>query len=212
VLPSTPLPGPTPSSVRPSAPFVSPYRALAQSKRLFILAETERGLCVIDQHAADERIKYDRLRKQLAAREIVQQRLLIPERVDISEREAALVEAHANDIARAGIDVSLIGPSTVAVHAVPALLKRAAPERLLRDLLDELSRAGNRGFGDALDMALATMACHGAIRAGDPLSLPECQALLDGIAQIDEFGGHCPHGRPIVFEMGYDELSRKVGR
>ena len=79
-------------------------------------------------------------------------------------------------------------------------------------MLDELSRAGDRGFGDAIDMALATMACHGAIRAGDVLALAECQALLDSLAQIEEFGGHCPHGRPIVFDIRFDELARKVGR
>ncbi len=199
-------------TVEPRAAQSSPYRALAQSKRLFILAESDSGLCVFDQHAADERIKYDRLRRQFAQRDVKQQRLLLPERVELSEREASLVESHGEQMKAAGVDVSLLGPTTAAVHAVPALLGRAAPERLLRDLLAELSRAGDRGFGDALDMALATMACHGAIRAGDALSLPECQALLDGISQIDDFGGHCPHGRPIVFEIPFDTLARKVGR
>jgi DNA mismatch repair protein MutL len=196
----------------PTAPRVSPYRALAQSRRLYIVAEGEHGLCLIDQHAADERVQYARLRAQYAARAVKQQRLLMPERVELSEREAALVEAHAEEIAAAGVEASLLGPSTAAVHAVPAILRRAAPERLLRDLLDELSRAGDRGFGDAIDMALATMACHGAIRAGDVLALAECQALLDALAQIEEFGGHCPHGRPIVFDIRFDELARKVGR
>lgn len=188
------------------------YRALAQSKNLFIVAESERGLCVFDQHAADERVHYHRLRTQYATRAVRTQRLLLPERVELSEREAALVETHADEIARSGLEVSLIGAHSAAVQAVPALLRRAPPERLLRDLLAELARAGERGFGDALDMALATMACHGSIRAGDPLSLPECQALLDTLAGIEEFAGHCPHGRPIVFEIRFDELARKVGR
>ena len=187
-------------------------RALAQVKRLYILAESEHGIAVIDQHAADERIQYDRLRRQFAARAVVLQRLLLPERVALSAREAALIESHSEDIAHAGVEVALIGPDAAAIHAVPAILRRASPERLLRDLLDELSRAGDRGFGDAIDTALATMACHGAIRAGDALSLSECQALLDGLAKIDEFGGHCPHGRPILLELGFGELARKVGR
>jgi DNA mismatch repair protein MutL len=193
-------------------PGRSAFRALAQVKQLYVVSETPTGLCVIDQHAADERIQYDRLRRQFQSGEVKQQRLLIPEKIELSEREAALVESHADDMARAGVEASLIGPTTAAVHAVPALLRRAAPERLLRDLLSELTRAGERAFGDAIDMALATMACHGAIRAGDTLSLPECQALLDALARIEEFGGHCPHGRPIVFEIPFDELSRKVGR
>jgi DNA mismatch repair protein MutL len=188
------------------------YRALAQVRHLFVVAEADSGLIVVDQHAADERIHYHRLRTQYAAREVRAQRLLLPERVELSEREAALLETHAEEIALTGVEVALIGPRSAVVRAVPALLRRAAPERLLRDLLDELSRSGERGFGDALDMALATMACHGAIRAGDPLSLQECQALLDSMASIDDFAGHCPHGRPIVFEIPFDELARKVGR
>jgi DNA mismatch repair protein MutL len=187
-------------------------RALAQVRRLYIVVENERGITIVDQHAADERIQYDRLRRQFAARSVPLQRLLLPERVLVSAREAALIESHAEEIARAGIDVALIGPDAAAIHAVPALLKRAAPERLLRDLLDELSRAGERGFGDAIDTALATMACHGAIRAGDALSLTECQALLDGLSAIAEFGGHCPHGRPVLLELPFSELARKVGR
>jgi DNA mismatch repair protein MutL len=190
----------------------SSYRALAQARQLFIVAESPMGLVVIDQHAADERIHYQRLRAQYAARQVRTQQLLLPERVELSEREAALLETHADQVALTGLEVALIGARSAAVRAVPALLRRAPPERLLRDLLDELSRAGERGFGDALDMALATMACHGAIRAGDPLSLPECQALLDSLASIADFAGHCPHGRPIVFEIPFDELARKVGR
>jgi DNA mismatch repair protein MutL len=208
----TPLPAIRDAEPPAPAPYASGLRALAQAKRLYILAETSSGLRVIDQHAADERIQYARLRKQYLARDVKQQRLLLAERVELSEREAALLESHADQIGPTGVDVSLLGPTTAAVHAVPAILRRAAPERLLRDLLDELSRAGDRGFGDRIDMALATMACHGAIRAGDALSLAECQALLDGLAQIDDFGGHCPHGRPIVFEIPFDELARKVGR
>ncbi|HEX6245621.1 MAG TPA: DNA mismatch repair protein MutL, partial [Polyangiales bacterium] len=188
------------------------YRALAQSRNLFIVAEGERGLLVFDQHAADERVHYHRLRQQYAERSVRTQRLLLPERVELSEREASVIESHAEDIARAGLEVSLLGSRNAAIQAVPALLRRAPPARLLRDLLAELLRTGERAFGDALDMALATMACHGSIRAGDPLSLPECQALLDSLGSIEEFAGHCPHGRPIVFEIPFDELTRKVGR
>jgi DNA mismatch repair protein MutL len=193
-------------------PAPARLRALAQVRRLYILAEGEQGLVVLDQHAADERIQYDRLRKQFAERAVVLQRLLLPERVVVSAREAALIEAHGEDILRAGIEVSLIGSDCAAIHAVPAILRRAPPERLLRDLLDELARSGERGFGDAIDMALATMACHGAIRAGDTLSLEECQALLDGSARIGEFAGHCPHGRPVLMELPFTELARRVGR
>jgi DNA mismatch repair protein MutL len=218
--PGSPAPNlrvaPEPAS-SPLAPTTQPlprarYRALAQSRNLFIVAESERGLCVIDQHAADERVHYHRLRQQYAEQRVRTQRLLLPERVELSEREALLIESHSEEIVRAGLEVALLGARSAAIHAVPALLRRAPPERLLRDLLAELLRSGERAFGDALDMALATMACHGSIRAGDPLALQECQALLDSLGSIEDFGGHCPHGRPIVFEIPFDELARKVGR
>jgi DNA mismatch repair protein MutL len=215
------LPHTEPALARDAAPDPAPeldvhepprLRALAQVKRLYIVAEGEHGLVVLDQHAADERIQYARLRRQFAERAVVQQRLLIPERVLLSAREAALIEASGDEISRAGVEVSLIGPDSAAIHAVPAILRRAAPERLLRDLLDELSRTGDRNFGDAIDTALATMACHGSIRAGDALSLEECQALLDESARAGEFAGHCPHGRPVLMELPFQELARRVGR
>ena len=78
--------------------------------------------------------------------------------------------------------------------------------------LAELARAGERAFGDAVDMALATMACHGAIRAGDPLSIEECRALLRAMDAVSDFGGHCPHGRPVVHSLGFSELERRLGR
>jgi DNA mismatch repair protein MutL len=91
------------------------------------------------------------------------------------------------------------------------LLSRARPERIVRDLVAELGRAARRPFGDAADLVLATMACHGSIRAGDLMSREEASALLRSLDDID-FAGHCPHGRPVVTRIGYDELERRVGR
>jgi len=100
----------------------------------------------------------------------------------------------------------------VVVHAVPALLSRAAPDRLLRDILDEASRSGERNFGDAVDTALATMACHGAIRAGDELSIEEARALVASLDTVEDFAGHCPHGRPVVHRVPLDDIERRLGR
>jgi DNA mismatch repair protein MutL len=88
---------------------------------------------------------------------------------------------------------------------------RASPERLVRDFLTEVSRTGGRAFSDAVDLALATMACHGSVRAGDQLSASEATALLQALDQAD-FAGHCPHGRPVVTFTSFNELERKVGR
>jgi DNA mismatch repair protein MutL len=179
---------------------------------MLIVCEGPDGLHVVDQHAADERVRYDRLRRGHRARDVAVQRLLMPERVEVTEEEAQLCEEQRTALLAVGLDVSRIGDSTVAVHGVPALVKRASPERLLRDVVTELSRTGERAFGDAVDMALATMACHGAIRAGDPLSPDECRALLKAMDEVEDFGGHCPHGRPVVYSVGFDDLERRLGR
>jgi len=125
--------------------------------------------------------------------------------------EAEIVERSGKEIAEVGLDVRVRGLETVSIHAVPKLLQRGSPERLLRDLLSEVSRRGGRGFSDAVDLALATMACHGSIRAGDTLSPNEVKALLTALDHAD-FAGHCPHGRPIVTALSWAELERKVGR
>jgi len=91
------------------------------------------------------------------------------------------------------------------------MLSRVRPERVVRDLAAQLGHAANRPFGDAADMVLATMACHGSIRAGDVVSREQAAALLRALDDID-FAGHCPHGRPVVTRIGYDELERRVGR
>jgi DNA mismatch repair protein MutL len=140
------------------------------------------------------------------------QRLLFPERVECTELEAGLIEQHAGELEEAGLSCSRLGPSTVAVAAVPALLSRASPARLLRDLLSELTRSGERAFQDALDMALATMACHAAIRAGDVLSAEEAVALLRQLDAVQDFQRHCPHGRPILCTLPFSDLEQRLGR
>ena len=94
---------------------------------------------------------------------------------------------------------------------MPRLLPPAKPENVVRDLIAELTRTGGRAFSNAVDLVLATMACHGSVRAGDSLSPKEAAALLASLDEVD-FSGHCPHGRPIVTRIGWDELERKVGR
>lgn len=188
------------------------WRVLGQVRRMLIVCESADALHVLDQHAADERVRFDRLRRAYHARSVQRQRLLFPERVAVTEAEATTVETHAADLERVGLECVRLGPGTVAVHAVPALLARGAPERLLRDVLDELARSGERAFGDAVDTALATMACHGAIRAGDVLSHQEAQALVASLHAIADFAGHCPHGRPVVHRIALDEIERRLGR
>ena len=192
--------------------FFGSLHLLGQAQRLYLVCEGQDGLYLLDQHAADERVRYHGLREAYAARRVTTQRLLFPERVELAAQEAALISERSDELLALGLEVSLLGAHTAAIHSVPTLVKRAAPERLLRDVLDELSLEGGRAFGDAIDTALATMACHGAIRGGDALSAEEGRALLMALDAIPEFAGHCPHGRPVIHRLGWRELGHRLGR
>jgi DNA mismatch repair protein MutL len=191
--------------------FYARLRFLAQVRGMFLVCEGDDGLYLLDQHAAAERVTFERLRKSFLARSVAAQRLLLPEIVELSPAELATLEEHAEDAMRVGLEVRAVGTSAVAVHSVPKLLSRASPERLVRDLVAELARTATRPFGDAADLVLATMACHGSVRAGDALAADEVLALLRALDTSD-FAGHCPHGRPVVMRLGWDELERRVGR
>ena len=191
--------------------FYASLEFLAQVRGTFLVCSGSDGLYILDQHAAAERVTFNRLRKAFVSRSIATQRLLIPDVIELLPTEVATLDERASDVAALGIEVRSVGSSAVAVHAVPALLARARPERIVRDLVAELGHADRRPFGDAADLVLATMACHGSIRAGDVVSRAEAGALLRALDDID-FAGHCPHGRPVVTRIGYDELERRVGR
>jgi len=189
----------------------SSLRFIAQLRLTYLICEGEDGIYLLDQHAAAERVTFTRLRREYQARSVPSQALLFPVVIDVSSAELELVEQRGTEIAEVGLDVRARGQSSLSIHSVPRLLSRASPERLVRDLLSEVSRSGGRGFSDAVDLAIATMACHGSIRAGDALSPSESKALLDALDDAD-FAGHCPHGRPVVTFLSYAELERKVGR
>ena len=203
------------SSVQPSRgqPEIawSSLTFVAQLRQTYLLCESREGIYLLDQHAAAERVTFTRLRKQYQGRAVPSQSLLFPVVLEVLPAEVELIEQRAKEMAEVGLDVRVRGPESISIHAVPKLLQRASAERLLRDLLAEVSRKGGRGFSDAVDLALATMACHGSIRAGDPLAAGEVKALLEALDEAD-FAGHCPHGRPVVTFLSWAELERKVGR
>jgi DNA mismatch repair protein MutL len=123
----------------------------------------------------------------------------------------AALEGKAADVLGLGLEIRAVGASAVAVHAVPQLLGRASPERLVHDLAGELTRDATRPFGGAVDRVMATMACHGSVRAGDRVGDDEARALLRALDDVD-FAGHCPHGRPVITRLAFAELERRVGR
>ncbi len=208
-------------SAPPAAPAVKSFasdadvrwgrlRFAAQVRSTYMICEGEEGLFVVDQHAAAERVNFHRLKTQFAERNMPSQALLFPVTLDVPAEHAELAQRHERDIARLGFEVRAHGETTISVHRVPKLLQTGSTERLMRDLLMELARSG-RGFSDAIDTALSTIACHGSVRAGDVLSVAQAQALLRALDDTD-FSGHCPHGRPIVAFTPWSELERKVGR
>lgn len=184
---------------------------VVQLRQTYLLCEGSDGLYLLDQHAAAERVTFTKLRRAYLSRQVPAQALLFPALIEVSAEEAEVVERRSTELASVGLDVRVRGPTSVSVHSVPKLLVRASPERLLRDLLSEINRQGERAFSQAVDLALATMACHGSVRAGDPLNESEVTALLRALDGAD-FAGHCPHGRPVVFFLGWSELERRVGR
>lgn len=197
---------------RPQAEIAwSSLSFVAQLRQTYLLCESRDGIYLLDQHAAAERVTFTRLRKQYQSRAVPSQALLFPVTLDVLPAEVELVEQRSKEMAEVGLDVRVRGAESISIHAVPKLLQRASAERLLRDLLAEVSRKGGRGFSDAVDLALATMACHGSIRAGDALTSSEAKALLEALDDAD-FAGHCPHGRPVVTFLSWAELERKVGR
>lgn len=198
-------------SLEPTGYFGS-MRVLGQVRKMLLVCEGTEGLLVIDQHAADERIRYSQLRAAYDRGGVKTQQLLFPERLEVEPTEAAELEHNQDEIASLGFELDRIGDGTIAIRAVPALLSSAPPDRLIRHLVAELERHGERVFGDAVDTVIATMACHAALRSGDVLSIPEAQELLKQLDDVEDFGSHCPHGRPVVVEFPFRELEKQLGR
>ncbi|MFO0672028.1 MAG: DNA mismatch repair endonuclease MutL [Polyangiaceae bacterium] len=191
--------------------FYASLRYLAQARSTFLICEGDDGLYLLDQHAAAERVTFDRLRTAYRARAVAMQRLLVPEVVDLSPEEMAALDGRTEDALGLGLEIRAVGPTAMAIDAIPQVLRRASPARLVRDLASELARDATRPFGAAVDLVLATMACHGSVRAGDRVTDEEARALLRSLDGVD-FAGHCPHGRPVVTRLPFSELERRVGR
>ncbi len=182
--------------------------AIAHVHNIYILAETRTGLVLVDAHAAHERVTYEKLKRQHAGGDVVSQPLLLPLNVKLSEAEAELAEQHGGDLARLGLSVTRSGVDAVLVRAVPALLGSSDAEALLRDVLAELSTHGHSlQLEQAAQAVLASMACHGSVRAHRRLTVPEMNALLREMEQTEN-SGQCNHGRPTWVELSTKDLDR----
>lgn len=181
--------------------------ALAHLHGAFILAENHGGLILVDAHAAHERITYEKLKTQCASGSVASQPLLLPIRLGVTATEADLAEEAAEALAALGVEFSRAGPETLLLRAVPALLADSDGERLARDLLADLQQHG-RSFRveEAMNSVLATLACHGSVRANRRLSVPEMNRLLREM-EATERSGQCNHGRPTWVELSLKDLN-----
>lgn len=186
--------------------------AIAQLKGIYILAENRHGLIVVDMHAAHERITYERLKMLFHDRNLVAQPLLVPASLAVSQGEGDCAEQHRELFSRLGFSIDRAGPETLLVRSVPALLKVSAVDQLVRDVLSDLKEYGSsRRIEGHVDEILATMACHGSVRANRRLSIDEMNALLRDMERTER-GGQCNHGRPTWAQIDLPELDRLFSR
>ena len=182
--------------------------AVAQLHGVYIIAQTRDGMIIVDTHAAHERITYEALKHALDESGLVSQPLLIPVTVHVSQREAELVQEAQGLFQQFGLGVQCVGPETIRIEQVPAILRRASHEDLVRDVLSDLAEFGTSGrIVEARDKLLGTMACHGSVRANRQLTISEMNALLRDIEQTER-SGQCNHGRPTWTALSLNDLDR----
>ena len=217
--PSTPAAG-----LAPTAPSTAEYTdeelaidyplgaARAQVHQTYIVAQTADGIVIVDQHAAHERLVYERMKSALADTGVGRQGLLIPEVVELTEDEVERITARTAEFAELGLILEGFGPGAVIVREVPALLGQVDVQGLIRDLADELAELGDSfSLKERLENVCGTMACHGSVRAGRRLNGDEMNALLRQM-EATPHSGQCNHGRPTYVELKLADIERLFGR
>ena len=202
-----------PTEEAPTAPLEAPLGTpRAQLHGTYILAETTTGIVLVDQHAAHERLVYERMKEALAAHGVARQALLLPEIVELDEAGAARLAARAEELAEFGLMLEPFGLGAVVVREVPALLPGLDVGALVRDLADELAEWGDAlALKERIETMCGTLACHTSVRAGNRLSPAEMDALLRQMEATPN-SGQCNHGRPTYIALGLADIERLFGR
>ncbi len=186
--------------------------ARGQIANTYIVAEAEDGLVIVDQHAAHERLVLEQLRHGMAGRAVPSQGLLLPEVVELEEPACDRLEAAAPQLAALGVELERFGPAAVMVRATPAMLGAIDAQKLVNDIADDLAGYDAAlGLSEKLELVAATMACHGSVRAGRTLSVPEMNALLRQM-EVTPHSGQCNHGRPTWVKLAMHDVERLFGR
>ncbi|MCG8444063.1 MAG: DNA mismatch repair endonuclease MutL [Caulobacterales bacterium] len=213
------LPGLDGLSARVEAPPAEPAAldqplgaARAQLHETYIIAQTRDGIVIVDQHAAHERLVYERMKGQLAETGVARQALLSPEIVDLDEASAGRLLARAEELAQLGLVVESFGPGAVAVRETPALLGHVDVQGLVRDLADDLEALdATLSLAERVEEVCGTMACHGSVRSGRRLGAAEMDALLREM-EATPHSGQCNHGRPTYVELKLADIEKLFGR
>ena len=186
--------------------------AVAQLHHTYIVSQTTQGLVIVDQHAAHERILYEKFKSAMASDGVPRQLLLLPEVVELTDAQAVRMMSRAGEWAQLGLVLEAFGEATILVREVPSLLGDTNISGLVQDLADDLSLyEDGLALADKLEAILSTMACHGSVRAGRVLNLHEMNALLRQM-EATPFSGQCNHGRPTYVSLAKSDIEKLFGR
>ncbi|MBW2052413.1 MAG: DNA mismatch repair endonuclease MutL [Deltaproteobacteria bacterium] len=206
---------PHPPAARPDDVFETErhgLRAIGALFRTYILAQGPDGLYIIDQHAAHERILFERLQTEMAAGPLNSQQLLIPVTFEVTPTQAVGLEGLLAELSRFGFDLEPFGGQTFVLRAIPAVLTGRDPHKVMGEIIDEVDTLRpDAGLARIEEAFMQTLCCHGSIRAGHEMTLEEMDQLLTDLSQA-KISTHCPHGRPLIYHIDLKELEKKFRR
>jgi DNA mismatch repair protein MutL len=204
--------GLSPAPVSSTPLLAVPLKLIGVLNNLYVLLESDRGLVLLDQHAAHERILFEQLLKSLEQGHAPAQRLLLPETVELTPKDAQFLRDQLTILSRLGVELSEFGERTFLLDALPPFVKCTNPRSFVLELLDDLKQTGecinSWRLGEDL---IAKTVCRKAVKANDPLTQTELNALLDDLRRC-QMPYTCPHGRPTLIEMSFRELEKRFGR